>query len=200
MLVEFWPSLMPEVGGVFWCTHATQAWRQAQAAVWAQSGETVSGPNFRLSPRFDKLRSERGRGRVVARVCKETTDLFNSVFPVSLSEALQAGDDMEAWGNSGADKLVEFLVETLLSRSQSSGGVGKVGSTTSQPHSPAEEIVQAEVFAIEDRREAADHDIETQAEAAPSAGGAYIVPRRVKAERRGRRPAERLAGLEAIDE
>ncbi|WIY25855.1 dynamin family protein [Parasedimentitalea psychrophila] len=197
---EVWQSLMPEVDGVIWCTHATQAWRQSEAAVWDHIAETVTGPNILLVTHFDKLCNDRDRSRVVARVARETGALFDRIFPVSLSQALQAGDDIEAWKASGADRLVEFLVETLLDRPLSTAAAAMAtGEQTASDRSP-EEIMQAEVFAIGDIRDIAEpeHDDPINPDSAPAED--YVVPRRVKAERRGQRRVDRHPRLATHDE
>ncbi len=198
MPAEVWQSLMPQVDGVIWCTHATQAWRQSEAAVWESIAEGVSGPNILLITHFDKLRSDRDRARVNARVTKETDGQFDSIFPVSLSQALDAGDDMEAWSNSGADKLVEFLVETLLN--QPHRGVTAPSTAAVPADSSPEQIIQAEVFAIGEIRDAAEHAQPEAAPVADPAGGDYVVPRRVKAQRQGARPSVRQPRLDVLDE
>jgi len=201
MPAEVWQSLMPEVDGVIWCTHSTQAWRQSEAAVWESIADGVSGPNILLITHFDKLRSERDRARVNARVCKETDGLFNRVFPISLSQALEADDDMEAWSNSGADALVEFLVETLLNRPQHGAAVASI---TAEPadNTPGQ-IAQAEVVAITETRKASEQAEQAQPTAAPAAdpaGGDYVVPRRVKAQRQGARPSLRQPRPDGVDD
>ena len=35
MDAEVWQRMIPDVDVVLWCTHATQAWRQSEAAAWA---------------------------------------------------------------------------------------------------------------------------------------------------------------------
>lgn len=199
MPAEVWQSLMPEVDGVIWCTHATQAWRQSEAAAWESIADGVSGPNLLLITHFDKLRSDRDRTRVNARVGKETDGLFDSIFPVSLSQAMEAGDDVEAWSNSGADKLVEFLVETLLNQPQH--GLAAPSIPAMPADSSPEQISEAKVFAIDEIRDAAEHAQQQQtAPAADPAGGDYVVPRRVKAQRQGARPSVRQPRLDVLDE
>ena len=202
MPAEVWQSLLPEVDGVVWCTHSTQAWRQSEAAVWESIADKVNGPNILLITHFDKLRSERDRGRVIARITKEAGDLFDRIFPISLSQALAAGDDIEAWNSSGADKLVEFMVEALLNAPQSERLV--TVETDAADSSPAQQTIQhepkAEVVAIEERREiTADKPSEPIEQRADDAG-AYVMPRRVRAKTSGRRPARRQPGLEAVDD
>ena len=195
-----WQSLMPEVDGVIWCTHATQAWRQSESAVWESISETVSGPNILLITHFDKLRTERDQGRVVARISKETEGLFDRIFPVSLTTAMDAGDDVEAWKRSGADKLVEFMVETLLDRPVTNVSVAKVTTVQTPDERSPEEIVQAEVFAIDEIRETAEQVRVERRKPASSAAGDSVVPRRVKAAGGGRRRTDRQPRLEVQDD
>ena len=200
---EVWQSLMPEVDGVIWCTHATQAWRQSEAAVWEHIAETVTGPNILLITHFDKLRTERDRDRVVARVSKETDGLFDRIFPVSLSEALHAGDDVEAWRRSGADKLIEFMVETLLDSPASSAAAAKGATDQAADDRSREDIIQAEVFAIDDIRDTAKKsgvDRLERRKPTSSPAGDSVVPRRVKAAGGGRRRTDRQPRLEARDD
>jgi hypothetical protein len=105
--------MLEEVDAVLWCTHATQAWRQSEAAVWAQMPEAVRKRSILLITRFDKLTTERDRNRVVARVKHETKAQFGATFPVSLLQALNAGDDFDAWDASGAGAFTEHLIEMV---------------------------------------------------------------------------------------
>ncbi|AZV77279.1 hypothetical protein EBB79_04815 [Parasedimentitalea marina] len=194
---EVWQSLLPEVDGVIWCTHATQAWRQSEAAVWDHITATVTGPNILLITHFDKLRTDRDRDRVVARVSKETDASFDTIFPISLSEAIDAGDDIEAWKRSGADRLIEFMVETLLDKPRPSVTTAKDAATQTAKDTSPEDIKQAEVLAFDDIR---DTDEQAQMEQSGPTAPAAIVPRRVKAEKRGRRPADRQPRLAAQDD
>jgi len=63
--------MLDEVDAVLWCTHATQAWRQSEAAFWA------------------------------------------GLFPISLLQALQAGEDYEKWDSSGAGAFSDHLIEMV---------------------------------------------------------------------------------------
>lgn len=105
--------MLEEVDAVLWCTHATQAWRQSEAAVWAQMPEAVRKRSILLITRFDKLTTERDRNRVLARVKHETKGQFGATFPVSLLQALNAGEDYDAWDASGAGAFTEHLIEMV---------------------------------------------------------------------------------------
>ncbi|MBB5721217.1 hypothetical protein FHS72_000824 [Loktanella ponticola] len=105
--------MLDEVDAVLWCTHATQAWRQSEAALWAQMPEAVRKRSILLITRFDKLTTERDRNRVLARVKHETKGQFGATFPVALLRALNAGEDYDAWEESGAAAFTEHLIEMV---------------------------------------------------------------------------------------
>lgn len=105
--------MLDEVDAVLWCTHATQAWRQSEAAFWAQMPEAVKQRSILLITRFDKLTNERDRGRVIKRIEHETKGQFGGLFPISLLQALQAGEDYEKWDSSGAGAFSDHLIEMV---------------------------------------------------------------------------------------
>ncbi len=114
MPVDIWQGALAEVDSVIWCTHATQAWRRSEAAAWAEIAPRTNGNNLLLVTQMDKLRSVRDRARVMARVACEAGNLFAGTYPVSLLQALNAGEDQQAWIDSGAAAFTEHLVEMLL--------------------------------------------------------------------------------------
>ena len=114
--------MLEEVDAVLWCTHATQAWRQSEAAMWAQMPEAVRKRSILLITRFDKLTTDRDRGRVLARVKHETKGQFGATFPVSLLQALNAGEDYDAWDASGAGAFTEHLIEMVQELTQAVSG------------------------------------------------------------------------------
>lgn len=190
MPASVWQQLLPEVDSVIWCTHATQAWRQSEAAAWEEISKQVKGPGTLLITHFDKLRNERDRERVVKRVRKETGDAFAAVFPLSLSQALAAGDDMELWKSSGADGFVEYLVDLLLNwdAPERRPVPPQTPAAVAEP-APAPRPVPAqggEVLEFGAAREAAAAD-ERQEPAAAEAGS-LVMPRRVVARKRSPRP------------
>ncbi|MDJ0629680.1 MAG: dynamin family protein [Rhodobacter sp.] len=111
MSSEVWERVAHFADGVIWCTHATQAWRQSEAAVWESFPEELFDKSLLLLTRFDKILNQRDRDRVVKRVERETQDLFRGVFPISLVDAINAGEDFELWQQSGADAFAVALVE-----------------------------------------------------------------------------------------
>ena len=114
MPTDTWDEVVRPSDHVIWCTHATQAWRQSEAAAWDRMRGATSGLNLLLVTQFDKLRNQRDRSRVLNRVVAETDGKFTAVYPVSLLEASNAGDDFDAWKDSGANDFMERLVEILL--------------------------------------------------------------------------------------
>lgn len=114
MSPDVWKSVLDEVDCVVWCTLATQAWRQSEAAAWEMIRAHTNGENILLVTQVDKIRSDRDVARVMARVRKETAGLFKAAYPISILEALNAGDDFAKWQASGAADFVDHVVEMLM--------------------------------------------------------------------------------------
>lgn len=123
MSSDVWQRMLGEVDAVLWCTHATQAWRQSEAAVWETIPDEVRQRSVLLITRFDKLTTDRDKYRVVARLGKETKGLFGAMFPISLTEALAAGDDYEAFTESGGAAVLEHLIPLVDELAATVGGM-----------------------------------------------------------------------------
>ena len=123
---DLWQPVVEQADMVIWCTHATQAWRQSEAATWASTNPELYRKSLLLVTRFDKLLTERDRDRVLRRVRKETDGLFADCLPISLTEALAADDDRDRWERSGAEAFSERLLALLndISRELSHEGGG----------------------------------------------------------------------------
>ena len=126
MASDVWERVIGKADGVIWCTHATQAWRQSEAAVWESLDPKLFDRSLLLVTRFDKLQGETDRARVMRRVERETDGLFSARLPISLTQALAAGDDEELLGASGASAFRESLV----------GILGRLGRTLGSEVSP----------------------------------------------------------------
>ncbi|MEP6019233.1 MAG: dynamin family protein [Paracoccaceae bacterium] len=113
MDAEVWERVLVEADAVLWLTHATQAWRQSEAAVWDTVPEEVQEKSVLLITRYDKLVTEQDKTRVLARVKKETDGLFEKVFPISLTDALDGFEDYDLWQSSGAADFTDHLVEMI---------------------------------------------------------------------------------------
>lgn len=123
MPLDVWQNVVGKDDLVIWCTHATQAWRKSEAAIWDSLRPDSSGRNLLLVTQFDKLRSPRDQDRVLKRVARETEGLFEQIYPVSLLMALEAGEDIEVWKQSGAAAFIEHVIGSLLDFDQGSWGV-----------------------------------------------------------------------------
>jgi len=113
MSSEVWERMLPEIDAVLWCTHANQAWRQSEAAVWETMPEAVRENSILLITRYDKLTTERDRLRVFKRVTRETRGMFGGTFPISLLQAIRAGEDYALWDASGAGPFTEHLIDMI---------------------------------------------------------------------------------------
>ncbi|TCM88164.1 dynamin family protein [Rhodovulum steppense] len=108
-----WQDVIGQADGVIWCTHATQAWRQSEAAVWEEHSERLAKTSILLLTRCDKLLTEGDRERVLKRVRRETEGLFAASFPISLTRAVEGRDDPVLWGASGAEAFSLHFIELL---------------------------------------------------------------------------------------
>lgn len=109
MAATVWQRVIHHADVVIWCSHATQAWRQSEAAVWSTMPDELHDRSLLLLTRMDKILSERDRMRVIKRVESETKGLFRKVLPVSLVKALEAEEGSDIWDASGATDLIEYL-------------------------------------------------------------------------------------------
>ncbi|WP_246162248.1 dynamin family protein [Roseovarius faecimaris] len=183
MSSDVWMSVMDEVDSVVWCTQATQAWRQSEAATWEDISARTNGDNILVVTQVDKLRSERDLERVLMRVRKETEGQFRHVFPLSITDAIAAGEDEVKWTASGAADFIDILVEYLVNPN---------------PKPRSAEPMEIQPAPVEEPSETADHtkaeqQPETPAQAPADYGATSVVPKRVRVltEMRGRttRPA-----------
>ncbi|GIT85524.1 dynamin family protein [Roseobacter sp. OBYS 0001] len=113
-----WERMMPFADGVVWCSPATQAWRQSEAAVWEGVEAKVQANSILLLTRADMLLTARDKARVITRVKSEADAAFRDILMMSLTQARDAMDNEELWHESGADDFVLAflsLVEGLAS-------------------------------------------------------------------------------------
>lgn len=108
-----WERMIDQADGVIWCSQAVQAWRQSEAAVWADMPPAIYDKSLLLLTQIDKVNSPTDRARIVTRVSRETTGLFRAVLPISLLSATQEQDDYDRWAQSGADAFVSALISLL---------------------------------------------------------------------------------------
>lgn len=186
MAHDVWNGVIDEADCVIWCTHATQAWRQSEASTWAETVDQTNGNNLLLVTQFDKLKTERDRSRVLARLRKETDGAFQAIFPVSLIEALGAGEDDKAWKSSGAEDFTCHLIAMLLNQTPVTNAAGSelapVKAVQNQQHDSGLSdycgAVGEHPVSIQTAREAADkrilEDSSYQANVSPK-----VLPKRI---------------------
>ena len=110
---EVWERMIGEAHGVIWCSPATQAWRQSEAAVWASLPSDLYQTSILLLTRMDKLTSQADKERVISRVRQETQGLFADVLPISLLLATREQENYALWQESGAEALAKSLISIL---------------------------------------------------------------------------------------
>ena len=114
MSPEVWQRVLPEVDAILWCTHATQAWRQSEAAVWETIPDEIRQQSLLVVTRFDKLNTENDRKRVLRRIKMEVKDTFRGIFPMALIEALASRNEPSKWKTSGAEAFTNELVDVIF--------------------------------------------------------------------------------------
>lgn len=108
-----WERIMPLADGVIWCSAATQAWRQSEAAVWDGMDPDTQANSILLLTRSDMLTTDRDRAKVLRRVVSETEGLFSRVLAISLLQARANEEDSDAWIESGAQPFVDAFLEII---------------------------------------------------------------------------------------
>ncbi|MEM1352086.1 MAG: dynamin family protein [Pseudomonadota bacterium] len=108
-----WERLLPFADGVIWCTPATQAWRQSEAATWDGIDAKIREHSMLVITRSDMLLAERDRKKVQQRIRKETSELFAAHVMMSLHLARDAEIDSPQWQESGVDSFVETFLELV---------------------------------------------------------------------------------------
>ncbi len=110
MSPDTWDALLPLADIVIWCTPATQAWRQSEAAIWDMVPDVLYQRSLLLLTRMDKLGSDADRSRVLGRVERETAGLFRSVHPVSLLAATEAPSECETSGMADVMRALDICL------------------------------------------------------------------------------------------
>ena len=114
MPAAVWQRVLPQADGVIWCTHATQAWRQSESAIWSTMTPELQRRSLLLLTRIDKIVSERDRERIVARVGKETTGQFSgSCLPISLTRAIADKGNAATFEAAGGTAFYAAFAELL---------------------------------------------------------------------------------------
>lgn len=122
MVSDVWERMIDHAHGVIWCSHAVQAWRQSEAAVWAEMPASFHNKSLLLLTQIDKVNSPADRARIVKRVSRETEGLFRDVLPISLLTATEEQDNYDRWAQSGAGEFVTSLIALLNDLKTSADG------------------------------------------------------------------------------
>lgn len=118
-----WERIMPMADGVIWCSAATQAWRQSEAAVWESIAPEIRANSILLLTRSDMLTSERDRAKVLRRVSAEAEALFAQVVLISLLQAHAAEEDTATWTECGAESFVAAFLNIIAVLNRHLGNV-----------------------------------------------------------------------------
>lgn len=108
-----WERVLPIADGVLWCTPATQAWRQSEAATWDGIDDKIRQNSLLVITRSDMLLTDRDRTKVQKRVRNETAELFSDHVMMSLHLAHDAEVDSPQWAESGIDTFVETFLSLI---------------------------------------------------------------------------------------
>lgn len=141
MAAEVWQRVIHEADIVIWCSHATQAWRQSEAAVWGTMPHALYDNSILLLTRMDRILSERDQKRVVKRVESEAGKMFRKVLPVSLIKAVEARGNAEAWVESGADALIAELMRLVDEVASGKAGRRVSRVLSEQAHSKPDDAI-----------------------------------------------------------
>lgn len=79
-----WERIAAVADVAVWCSPATQAWRQSEAAAWSEMPERLRQNSVLVLTRADKLTKDEDREKVLRRVKSEAGSLFGAVHMVSL--------------------------------------------------------------------------------------------------------------------
>ncbi len=135
-----WQRILPLADGIIWCTHATQAWRQSESAIWSTMPPSIQRRSLLLLTRIDKILGENDRQRIIRRLRHETDGLFaESCLPISLTRARAGRSNATDWTSSGAEALLAAIQRQITAISQDLGAEEPV--TTARL--PAEPTVNA---------------------------------------------------------
>ena len=178
---DVWERLLEEADVVIWLTHATQAWRQTEAAVWDLVPEEVQKRSMLLLTRWDKIIEQNDRTRILRRLENETMDLFSAILPISLLDAMNAGDDVDAWTASGAEAFMTRLTDVIGDiKNGTTTPVAVAGTEASAPTAPQATPTLVSISDV-------GPDAAAVSQAASEADANRVVPRRVRATGNARR-------------
>ena len=154
MSPQIWQRMIARADGVLWCSHATQAWRQSEAAVWSNLPENLHAHSLLLLTRIDKVTNEKDREKIMRRVRMEVGDLFRACLPISLLQAAHEQNDYDAWLRTGAGDFVRQFKQILdeLRPNPECKSLGETGAKAAPPCVSARPVNEQSLRRIVPRR------------------------------------------------
>ncbi len=114
-------DLLRFVDCAIWCTNGTNAWRETERHLWAQVPQELRDNSLLAVTHTDLPHVSEALDRVLARLNKEKTGLFNAVVPIGTPVAVKAmaqepEPDFDLWENCGGQNLAEKVLEAASAR------------------------------------------------------------------------------------
>ncbi len=114
-------DLLRFVDCAIWCTNGTNAWRETERHLWAQVPQELRDNSLLAVTHTDLPHVRDALDRVLARLNKEKTGLFNAVVPIGTPVAVKAmaqepEPDFDLWENCGGQNLAEKVLEAASAR------------------------------------------------------------------------------------
>ncbi|WP_419739362.1 dynamin family protein [Ruegeria sp.] len=114
-------DLLRFVDCAIWCTNGTNAWRETERHLWAQVPQELRDNSLLAVTHTDLPHVRDALDRVLARLNKEKTGLFNAVVPIGTTVAVKAmaqepEPDFDLWENCGGQNLAEKVLEAASAR------------------------------------------------------------------------------------
>lgn len=172
MSADIWQGVLPHADAAIWCTPASQAWRQSEAAIWDEMDPDLQERSVLLVTRIDKVLSASDRSRLMSRLNRETRSLFREIVAVDLLTA-QAEADTGTDPTSGAATGLQAVTAALRILREATG-LGAAPAGADAPPDASQEGRAATVLRLEDHHGGAGGG------AAPGPRGpGGVMPRRV---------------------
>lgn len=109
-------DLLDYVDCAIWCTNGTNAWRETERHLWRQVPDKLRSTALLAVTHADLLPDQDALDRVVKRLDKEKTGLFQTVVSIGTPTAVRAmaqepEPDFELWESCGGQQLAEQVLK-----------------------------------------------------------------------------------------
>ncbi|WP_170479753.1 dynamin family protein [Ruegeria arenilitoris] len=117
-------ALLDYVDCAIWCTNGTSAWRETERHLWRQVPKKLRESSLLAVTHADLLPDDEARDRVLRRLEKENSDMFQTVVPIGTPLAVKAMSqepepDFRLWESCGGSKLAEVILRVASEYRQS---------------------------------------------------------------------------------